>query len=185
MKEKEVVRLDVPTYRQQRGNTCVPCALKMMLDFANKVLLTERTRDMEELEIAEVVKTGIGGTHLYSVSLINSELGAAVPSLEFIPEYQAHTLDDIKGELSKGVPVAVWIITSDGTDSYMHAVVITGYDETSKTITFNDPTWGKPTTISQSEFMSAWEPPGARMVKVILGRQRMKKLEDYVPKEAR
>jgi len=156
----------------------------MMLDYLNNVTLIQPTANLEEPEITSVMNSKIDGTHLRDVANINDLLTASNPSVEFIPEFQYHQLADIKKELVAGLPVAAWIVTNDGSNDYLHSVVITGMNEEQKTISYNDPTYGEEKTITQSKFLSIWETPGARMIKVKIGRIPRDTLEKYMPQEA-
>ncbi len=155
----------------------------MMLDYSNKVKLTEPAPNLEETKIAKIMNTKTNGTPLPYVANINSAITSSNPSLEFVPEFEHHSLADIRKELESGLPVAVWIVTSDGSNDYLHSVVVTGMDDEKKTISYNDPTYGEEKTITQSKFMDTWEEPGARMIKLKLGRIRRDTLEKYLPQE--
>jgi len=148
----------------------------MMLDYLNKVKLTIPEPDLSEDRIAEMMNTTIVGTRLSEVQNINDILTTSDPSVEFVAEFEPHTLDDIKKELRKGLPVAVWIYT--GSVEYLHSIVITGIDDTTKTICYNDPIYGQK-TISQSEFVTKWERGQALMIKTEIGRINRYTLENW------
>ena len=155
----------------------------MMLDYINRVKVTEPTRELDEDRISEIMKTGISGTHFKDIQLLNMEITSSNPSIEFESEYSPHTLSDIRKDLEDGLPVMVWIVTTHGLNDYMHSVVITGIDDERKEISYNDPTYGVEYTVGQSEFLSQWQPPGAKMVKTKIGRLPRKTLDDFPHEE--
>lgn len=152
----------------------------MILDYANTQLLEQPAPNLNEEDIAEIVNTGVSGTHFNNVPCINNHITSAVPSLEFIAEFAPHTLADIAKELKKGQPVAVWVVTSDGVNDYVHAVVITGMDDTKKEITYNGPAYGTTVTKEQSRFMSEWERLGTRMIKIEIGRITDRSMDEFM-----
>ena len=172
----EKIHLNVPAHRQTKNFTCVPSCCKMMLDYLNKVKLTIPEPTLDEDQIAEIMNTSISGTRLSEVENINDILTTSNPSVEFVAEFKPHTLDDIKKELQKGLPVAVWIHT--GSFAYLHSIVITGIDDIAKTICYNDPIYGQK-TISQSEFVTKWEQGQALMIKTEIGRINRYTLEPW------
>ncbi len=117
--------------------------------------------------------------------LLNKEMEiiSASPSLEFTPEYQVHELRDIEKELKQKLPVAVWILMVREENDYLHSVVVTGVDKHKKEIYYNDPTYGTKEVVSESKFMSFWEPPGNRMLKVKIGRVARKTMDVFMPKK--
>jgi uncharacterized protein YvpB len=153
----------------------------MIFDYMNRLVLTKPEQDLSEDEIAKIMKTMISGTHFHNIESINKVLTTSNPSLEFVAEFEPHTLNDIRKELESGLPVSVWIITNDGSNDYVHSIVITGIDEVKKEICYNDPTYGRERTISQIEFMSLWESHGARMIKTKIGGINRDTLEKYMP----
>jgi uncharacterized protein YvpB len=155
----------------------------MMLDYVNRVKVTEPTHALDEDRISEIIRTGISGTHFRDIQLINKEITSSNPSIEFEPEYSPHTLADIRKELEDGLPVMVWIVTTHGLNDYVHSVVVTGIDDKLKEISYNDPTYGTEHTVSQSEFLSQWQPPGAKMVKTKIGRLPRKTLDEFLREE--
>lgn len=171
------IDLNVPLHLQTKDVTCVPSCCKMMLDYLNEVILTKPERDLTEDELAKIMKTTISGTSLADVENINKVLTISNPSVEFIAEIKPYTLDDIRKELKKDLPVSVWIYT--GVAEYQHFIVITGIDEIKKTITYNDPIYGKDIKISQSEFLTKWEKGGALMIKTEIGRINRDTLEQW------
>jgi len=184
MQSDSKIHLNVTAYRQTKNYTCVPCCCKMILDYVNKVVLIDPEPNLSEDKIAKIMKTTISGTHFSEIENMNEVMTTSTPSLEFITEYESHTLSDIKSELELGLPLSVWIVINDGANDYSHSVVITGIDETEKTISYNDPTYGKEFTISQSEFMSMWELNDARMIKTEIGRISRESLEKYMHQES-
>jgi len=154
-----------------------------MLDYVNQVILTKPESDLDEDRIADIMNTTISGTHFTDIENINAVMTSSNPSLEFLTEFEAHTLDDIKRELKAGLPVSVWVKPADGSNYYFHSVVVTGIDDSKKKISFNDPTYGKEYTIGQSEFMSMWEFSGTRMIKTKIGRISRETLEQYMSDE--
>lgn len=185
MKAAEPIRLDVPAYKQSRNNTCAAVCIKMMIDYLNKLVLTEQTGVMDEESIYRVIHASQGGTPLMNTSLLNSvpEIITASPSLEFSPEYQVHELRDIEKELEQKLPVAVWILVVGEEDDYLHSVVVTGIDRRNKKVCYNDPTFGTKEEVDESRFMSIWEPPGNRMLKVKIGRVIRKTMAEFMPQE--
>jgi uncharacterized protein YvpB len=181
MSKDDSIHLNVPAYRQTKNYTCVPSCCKMILDYMNQVKLTKPESDRDETEIAKIMKTTISGTHFRNIVNINKMMTSSNPSLEFVIEFGPHTLSDIRKELESGLPVSVWIITNDGSNDYVHSIVITGMDEIKKEISYNDPTYGREQTISQIEFMSLWESHGARMIKTKIGGINRDTLEKYMP----
>ena len=179
------IHLNVPAYRQTKNYTCVPSCCKMMLDYVNELVLIDPEPNLSEDEIAKIMKTTISGTRFFEIENMNEVMTTSTPSLEFIAEFESHTLSDIKSELELGLAPSVWITINDGGNDYSHSVVITGMDETEKTISYNDPTYGKEFTISQSEFMSMWESNGARMIKTEIGRIISESLEKYMHQESK
>lgn len=182
--QRNSIHLDVTAYRQTKNNTCVPSCCKMVLDYVNKLVLTNPEQNFSEDEIAEIMKTSISGTLFSEIENMNEVMTTSTPSLEFSAEFEAHTLSDIKSELDLGLPLSVWIVINYGGNDYSHSVVITGIDETEKTISYNDPTFGDEYTTSQSEFMSMWESNGTRMIKTKIGRIISESLEKYMPPES-
>lgn len=180
MVEPRVIRLEVPKYQQNENNTCVPSCLQMAIDYLNKLKLVEPTRPLDESEIAKIVKTKTSGTYFNDVTYLNKELNNAVPSLEFIPEFAAHTLADIGRELEDGVPVIVYILVRDSGHEFPHAVIVTGIDDVKKELTYNDPAYGKEMTVSQADFLSMWEKLGPKMIKAKIGRMPRPSLERYM-----
>lgn len=152
-----------------------------MLDYLNKVKLTIPESDLDEDEIADVMNTTISGTRLSEVENINQIMTTSNPSVEFIVEYKPHNLDDVRKELREGLPVAIWINT--GSVNYLHSVVITGIDDISKTICYNDPIYGKG-SMTQSEFLTKWERGQALMVKTEIGRINRYTLEHFMNQES-
>jgi len=185
MAGKEPILLDVPAYKQSRNNTCAAVCIKMMIDYLNKLVLTQPTGTLDELGIYQVIQASGGGSHLMNTVLLNSvhEVILASPSLEFAPEYQVHDLRDLEKELEQKLPVAVWILAVGDEDDYVHAVVVRGIDRPNKRIHYNDPTYGTREEVDESRFMSIWEPPGARMVKVKIGRVVRPTIPEYIAKE--
>lgn len=154
----------------------------MMLDYLNQEKLGNTAPNLSEDEIAAIMNTDITGTHLRNISNINGPIASASPSLEFVPEFETHNLDDIRNELEAGLPVTVWILTSDGSSDYLHSVVITGTNEETKQISYNDPTYGTE-TVSQTKFLDMWGYPGARMIKAKIGRITTESMEKYLSRE--
>lgn len=177
MSPEKSLHLNVDPLRQTKNYTCVPSCTKMMLDYLNNVKLTVPELDLNEDEIAKIMKTTTGGTIFTDIENINDHLTKSNPSLEFIAEEKNHTLNDIKKELKDELPVSVWIDT--GYIKYRHSVVITGIDDNNKTISFNDPTYGEERTIPQSEFMSMWNKADALMIKAQIGRINRDKLDKW------
>lgn len=173
--EREII-LDVPEYRQTKEYTCMPSCCKMMLDYLNQKKLTVPEPEISEDRIAEIMNTGIDGTEFDDIKNINAILTTSNPSVEFHAKIEPHTLDDIRKELRKGLPVCVWI--DIGSVKYWHAVVITGMDDVAKTISYNDPIYGKK-TIGQTEFFSIWEKTSPCMIKTEIGRIARPRLEDF------
>ncbi len=155
----------------------------MILDYVNDLELITPEPDLSEDEIAKIMKTAISGTKFSEIENMNGIMITSIPSLEFITEFESHTLSDIRKELELGVPPSVWIVINDGANDYLHSVVITGMDETEKMISYNDPTYGNEYTITQSEFMSMWESDNARMIKTKIGRINRETLEKYMTQE--
>ena len=155
----------------------------MVLDYLNRIKLIEKAPDLSEGDIARIIQTRPSGTHFFNVVLLNKAIVSAVPSVEFSPEYKAHTLRDIEKELELRYPVIVWIVTTDeaGND-YIHSIVVTGIDTNQNVIHYNDPTYGKKAE-QLSQFLAKWEKHGARMVKVQIGRLVRKTLEEWTPQE--
>lgn len=180
MSEVHRFHLTVPAYRQETDLTCVPSCCRMVLDYANELLLTEPEPRLDEVEIAKIMRTGILGTTYTNIENINDVLTNSNPSIEFISEFEPHTLLDIKKELELGLPPSVWIITNVDGHDYSHSVVITGIDNDAKKISYNDPTYGKEFVISQSEFMDMWELQGSIMIKIKIGRINRETLEKYM-----
>lgn len=179
MQNKENKDLNVPIYRQTENYTCVPSCCKMMLDYLNKEKLKIPESELDENQIAKIMNTTISGTRFSEVENINKVLTKSDPSVEFSAEFKPHTLDDIRRELRKELPISVWIST--GTVDYLHAIVIIGIDDVKKTISYNDPIYGMK-TISQSDFVTRWEKGQALMIKIEIGRINRYTL-DYFPKE--
>lgn len=181
--DEKKFHLNVPAYRQTKDYTCVPSCCKMILDYMNDVILTIPESDLSEDDIAKAMKTTVGGTQFPEVENINEVMALSNPSLEFIAEFKQHTLDEIKKEIRAGRPVSVWIDT--GSVRYLHSVVITGFDDTMKTISYNDPTYGREDTISQSVFLSMWEQGrgSGLMIKTQIGRINRDTLEKFMPQE--
>lgn len=177
------IHLNVPQYRQTKDYTCVPSCCKMILDYANQFILTDPEPIRDEDEIAKIMNTDITGTIFSDVENINEILTVSIPSLEFIAEFQAHTLADLRKELQSALPSSVWIYLPVDGKFYSHSVVITGMDDNEKTISYNDPLYGKEFTISQSKFMSMWESNGARLIKTKIGRIKRETLEKYMDRE--
>lgn len=148
-----------------------------MLDYLNKEKLKTPEPDLDEDQVAEAMGTTISGTCFPDIQNINEVLITSNPSIEFVTEFRVHSLDDIRNELKKGLPVAVWIET--GVVNYFHSVVITGINDIKKTISYNDPTYGKEFTISQSQFITKWG-EYAYMVKTEIGRKTNYKLEHFM-----
>ncbi len=121
----------------------------------------------------------VSGTIYSNVTNINKILTKSNPSVEFTAEFKPHTLNDIKKELRKELPVSVWIST--GAVGYLHAIVITGIDDIKKTISYNDPIYGKKTS-SQSKFMTKWEDGQALMIKTEIGRINRYTLDHFYKK---
>ena len=178
------IHLNVPAHRQTKNYTCVPSCCKMILDYVNELVLTKPEPNLSEDEIAKIMKTTISGTHFSEIENMNEVMTTSIPSLEFITEFESHTLLDIRKELESELPLSVWIVISDGSNDYLHSVVITGMDEIEKTISYNDPTYGEEKTISQSKFMSMWELDDARMIKTKIGRINRETLEKYMLQES-
>jgi len=155
----------------------------MILDFVNETKLTSTISNLDENEIANLMRTNISGTKWEHIENVNRALTPSDPSLEFIAEFETHTLADIRKELESGLPVSVWIETNPSSHPYLHSVVITGMDNRKKEISYNDPTDGKEIIISQSTFLTMWESFEARMVKTIIGRINRETLEKYMPQE--
>lgn len=171
------IHLDVPIYRQEKDYTCVPSCCKMMLDYLNENILENPEPSLSEDQISEIMNTTISGTRRNEIHNINKRLTTSKPSVEFIAEFKPHTLDDIRKELANGLPVAVWIET--GIANYFHSIVITGIDDVKKTITYNDPAYGKEYTISQSQFVMKWG-TYALMIKTEIGRISRDTLEKWL-----
>lgn len=179
MQNKKNIELDVPSYRQTESYTCVPSCCKMMLDYLNHKKLKIPEPDLDENQIAKLINTTVSGTLFSDVENINEMMKKSDPSVEFNAEFQHHTLDDIRKELQKELPVSVWIST--GVVDFLHSIVITGINYTEKTISYNDPIYGI-NTMSQSEFVTKWEKGGASMIKIELGRINRYTLDSF-PKE--
>lgn len=175
-----MIHLNVPAHRQMKNYTCVPSCCKMILDYVNETKLTSPISNLDENEIADIMKTSITGTKWDNIENVNKAMTTSVPSLEFITEFQTHTLTDIRKELDSGLPVSIWIVTNDGSNDYLHSVVIIGIDDEKKEISYNDPTYGEEITISQSKFMTMWESFDARMIKTKIGRIKRETLERYM-----
>jgi len=155
----------------------------MILDFVNETKLTSTISNLDENGIAYLMRTNSSGTKWEHIENVNRALTPSEPSLEFIAEFESHTLADIRKELESGLPVSVWIKTNPRTHPFLHSVVITGMDNRKKEISYNDPTDGRQITISQSNFLTMWESFDARMVKTIIGRINRETLERYMPQE--
>jgi len=184
MQEDGKIHLNVTAYRQTKNYTCVPSCCKMILDYVNELLLTKPEQNLSEDEIAKIIKTTISGTHFSEIENINKVMTSSVPSLELITEFKSHTLLDIRKELESGLPLFVWIVINDESKNYLHSVVITGMNKIEKTISYNDPIYGKEITVSQSKFMSMWELDDARMIKTKIGRINRETLEKYMLQES-
>ena len=179
MQNKEIIKLDVPSYKQTKNYTCVPSCCKMMLDYLNHEKLNIQEADLDEDQIAKIMNTTPSGTLFSEVENMNKVMTQSNPSVEFRAEFQPHTLDDIRKELQKGLPVSVWIST--GSVNFQHSIVITGIDNIKKTISYNDPIYGTQ-TINQSKFVSKWEAGEASMIKTEIGRINRYTLDSF-PKE--
>ena len=179
MQNKEIIKLDVPSYKQTENYTCVPSCCKMMLDYLNHEKLKIQESDLDENQIAKIMNTTLSGTVFFEVENINKVMTKSDPSVEFRAEFQSHTLGDIRKELQKELPVSVWIST--GSANFLHSIVITGIDDIKKTISYNDPIYGMK-TMSQSEFVSKWETGEACMIKTEIGRINRYTLDSF-PKE--
>lgn len=179
MQNKENIELDVPFYRQTESYTCVPSCCKMMLDYLNDEKLKIPEPDLDENQIAKLMNTTVSGTVFSEVENINKMMNKSDPSVEFNAEFQHHTLDDIRKELQKELPVSVWISTR--VVDFLHSIVITGINDIKKTISYNDPIYGI-NTMSQSKFMRKWEKGEALMIKIKLGRINRYTLDSF-PKE--
>ncbi len=175
--EEHEIHLNVPAYRQTKDYTCMPSCCKMMLDYLNNVKLTIPEPELDEDRIAEIMNTDIDGTSFDDIENINAELTTSNPSVEFHAKIEPHTLNDIRNELRKGLPVCVWI--DSGSDKYWHAIVIIGMDDTMKTISYNDPIYGEK-TISQADFLPIWEQTSACIVKAEIGRITRPRLETFM-----
>jgi uncharacterized protein YvpB len=150
----------------------------MMLDYLNAEKLKTPEPELNEDRIAEIMNTTVGGTSFDDVENINKKMTKSNPSVEFRAEYKPHTLDDIRKELQKGLPVASWIDT--GVAKFLHSVVIIGMDDVKKTISYNDPIYGEK-TIKQTEFLAMWEKRGyPLMVKIEIGRISRNTLESFM-----
>lgn len=155
-----------------------------MLDYISKRRDSTPMPNLEEEDIEGIVDTNVTGTNWNNIKNINSALAKSNPSIEFISEFGPHDLDDIRKELQKELPVAVWIKTNDGSNDYLHSVIITGIDDEKRQISYNDPTYGAEKTISQSSFLDIWQyPQGARMIKVEIGRFTIQSIEEFMTKE--
>ncbi len=92
----------------------------MMLDYLNNEKLKIHESHLDENRIAKIMNTTTSGTAFSDVENINKALTKSVPSVEFCAEFQPHTLDDIRKELQKELPVSVWIFT--GSDDFLHSM---------------------------------------------------------------
>ena len=183
MIDDDKIHLDVPAYRQETDYTCVPSCCRMTLDYANELLLTEPEPRLDEDEICKIMRTNVMGTKFPNIENVNTLLVNSNPSIEFISEFEPHTLLGIKKELELGLPLSVWIIINMDGHDYSHSVVITGIDNEAKTISYNDPTYGEEYTISQSKFMDMWELNGSMMIKTKIGGVNRETLEKYMDLE--
>lgn len=172
----------VPLYSQPDNFTCVPTALKIVMDHINATKLDDKMQSLGIQEIAKIVKTDVLGTRIEDVKNLDSHeaVTLARPSVEFDATTRPHELDEIEADTKAGLPPICWITKGKGAYKWRHAVVVTGVDRKAGTIQYVDPAYGALKVESLAEFTQAWYEADRFMVRVILGRKESRKLTEYM-----
>jgi len=173
-----IMKLNVPHIDQNDPYSCVPICPKMVLTYLvieNKIRVPDLTLD----QIRKAVDTRIDGTNLDNVSKINRKLvRGASHRVEFMTS-EGNAFDVIKRELAEGRPVIAWIRQTSDERVLGHSVVITGLDEASLTITYDDPMEGERTQ-NIPTFMREWDNNANVLVMVRVDRKPPQmELEDF------
>ena len=134
--------LQVPHFRQSQDGRCLPACVRMVLAHLG--------REMDEPELARLLKTRPFGTPADNVRLL-SQLGCSIV-------FERGTEHDLRRWLDQGVPPIIFLKTDAlpyWEDEDAHAVVLVGL--TSDTAYLNDPAFdAAPQAAPLEHFLLAW-----------------------------
>ena len=132
---------------------------------------------MDVAAIGRIMGTNRLGTQIQNFLLLNRHrmLRRAIPSLKFELDYSYPRFTVIVKELEANRPVIVYIDLSDEFHDFNHAVVVTGYDEATDAVYYNDPMFGEKNE-DQSWFIEKWEKVDRVLVKIKIGEKLQRQL---------
>lgn len=146
-------RLDVPYFKQEKGTTCGPACLRMVLAFEGK--------DYFEDELEGICKTGWLGNTCEDLAGAAKELGFDSEVFDNIT--REYLLDLLKDEHPVVALVAPWILYG-GLPGFGHFVVITGMKDGK--VYYHDPDIKGDLSVEIDIFFSAWGRYSFKGVKV-------------------
>lgn len=156
-----ILGYDVPVLSQDglflngapTGVGCVPVCIEMMTSYWNK--LNSRYPVLSAQEIID--RNAEQGTYAAGIGM--SSLSAADELLEigYIHKMELNTSkEELLEALKEYGPVGVLVKTNWVPTTMNHAAVLTVYDETTDTVTLNDPFYGSTVTWSWESFDGIW-----------------------------
>lgn len=169
--------LDVPLFGQPMPYQCVPTCIKMVLEYVRE----KHGKKIPRLSIkmiARVVKTKIEGTAPKDVENMNDYLSKAQPSVEFKTVFLSRFPEIIKELEEEENPVIAWINCVEPPDMVWHAVVVTGFDPSTNTVSFNDPDGATKKEEEVGKFIKKWGVQ-ARLVKVLIGKKQQRHISEW------
>ena len=133
-------------------------------------------------QIGKIIETKNEGTYPDTVLNLNSvsEVASATPSIEFVPEIKWHTVDELLKEVQDKQPPIAWVTLYD--DAHLHkcrhAIVITDIDRENNRIYYNDPIFGEKSE-DVSSFLTRWDEGDRVLIKVKIGKNPQRRLEEF------
>jgi hypothetical protein len=174
--------LNVPvTLQPDNLPWCVPACLMMAIDYLNSNKLKDPISGLSMTDLARMMKTRFGGTHMNYVQLINDDerVLAAAPSVEFDAALQPREFENIVEDLKSELPVIAWSSLGSNDDEAPHAVIVTGVSTSREEITYNCPVRGRRTTPSKP-FLDTWYHRDKLLIRIKLGKRDIRKMDQYL-----
>lgn len=165
--------LEIPIYLQNENYTCVPCCIKMIIDYYSK------NNSINIAKISECVNTTeLGTCNDSNLDNINKLIENFDPSLEFYRDCSYPSWNDILTDLKEDKPVILWIEYDDGLDKYfIHSIIVIGVID--NVIKYIDPIFGV-VTDSIGSLLEKWEAVDRFTIRVKYGDKKKKKITEYL-----
>jgi len=174
------IEVKISPFLQQDNFSCVPCCIKMVIDYFASIHSNIVTYELQE--IANCIETTeLGTCNNSNLDNINKLLEKSIPSLEFIRDNSYPSWDSIIDDLNNGKPVILWIECRDKANRYFgHSVVVTGYYNGN--VIYIDPIFGEQKEHIGS-FFQKWESFDRFAIRVKIGERKVRRLTEFIENE--